>query len=80
MLVLTDQMYPGWVAMVNGRRTPIARADYCFRGVEVPRGPSTVLFSFEPRSFRTGLYLAALGGLVLFGLLASGVRRKGDAR
>lgn len=69
LLVLTDQFYPGWTALVNGKGAELHQVDYCFRGVEVPTGRSTVRFSFEPRSFRYGLYLAGLGGLIMIGLL-----------
>ena len=72
-LVLRDAYYPGWQAMVNGQATPIQRANIVFRAVQAPAGESTVVFNFEPRSWRTalllgaGLWLAAL--LVLWRLL-----------
>ncbi len=77
LLVLPDQYYPGWTARVNGKPMPVHEVDYCLRGVEVPKGRSTVRFSFEPQSFRNGLYLAGLGGLLLLGLAAHDFRRRG---
>jgi hypothetical protein len=48
MLVLHDVYYPGWVAEIDGKRTPILRADVLFRGVEVPPGRHQVVFRFAP--------------------------------
>lgn len=48
LLFLSDNFYPGWKAMVNGKETKIYRADYSFRAVVVPRGDSLVEFSYVP--------------------------------
>jgi len=71
-LVLTDSWYPGWRATVDGRETPVVRADLVFRAVFLPAGDHQVEFTYEPRSFQIGLLisLAALG--VLLGLGALG--------
>lgn len=80
MLVLTDQMYPGWTAAVNGRAVSVHRADYCLRGVEVPRGHSAVEFTFKPRSLYRGCYLALVGLLILCGLLGKRLISTGGRR
>lgn len=46
LLFLSDNFYPGWKAYVNGKETPIYRADYTFRAVQVPQGNSSVEFRF----------------------------------
>ena len=56
-LVLSDAWHPGWQATVNGRPTPIQRANLIFRAVRVPAGESSVVFSFEPRLWRAALYI-----------------------
>lgn len=60
-LVLTDNYYPGWKATINGRVSKIFRTDYSFRGVVVPKGDSTIVFSYMPESFIIGTYLFMVG-------------------
>ncbi len=54
-----------WAATVNDRETPIHRADFLFRAVEVPAGRSSVLFRYEPESFRVGAWISALSALII---------------
>ena len=56
-LVLSDAWHPGWQATVNGRPTPVQRANLIFRAVGVPAGDSAVVFSFEPLHWRAALYI-----------------------
>ena len=58
VLALHDTWYPGWVAEIDGKPTPILRADVLFRAVEVPPGRRRVVFRFEP--FSRANLLAAL--------------------
>lgn len=78
LLVLTDPYYPGWKATVNGNPTKIYRADYALRAVKIPKGKNSLIFSYEPESFRNGVYLAVLGvfGLIGISLYASKRFRK----
>src|SRR5262249_30223915 len=69
ILVLTDQYYPGWEAEVDGTPTEIMVTDYVFRGVPVNAGRHRVVFHFVPRSFRHGLWVAALGSMLALGVL-----------
>jgi Bacterial membrane protein YfhO len=48
LLVLHDSYYPGWMAEVDGKSTPIRRADLLFRAIEVPPGTHRVTFRFAP--------------------------------
>ena len=76
-VVLTDQDYPGWEATVDGVPRPILRANYAFRAVRVPEGPSVVEFRYRPRSVRLGAAtsLATIAGMVVFGVWRFGRRR-----
>ncbi len=74
MLVLTDPYYPGWVARVDGRETPVMRADYLFRAVVVPAGTHTVTFSFEPATVALGGGVTVVGALAVLTVVAFWVR------
>jgi hypothetical protein len=71
-LVLSDSIYPGWSAKVDGKPVHLYRANGLFRAVEVPRGDHKVTFSFRPASVFWGgivtlLSLVALALLVFLG-------------
>jgi uncharacterized membrane protein YfhO len=66
LLVLSDAFYPGWRATVDGQEAPVVPANVLFRGVSLPPGEHTVIFTYEPEGWRPGLGLA-LGGLLSLG-------------
>ena len=80
LVVLGDNQYPGWKATVAGKDVPIERVDYLFRGVQVGPGEHTVVFRYEPLSWRIGwiVSLVSLAGLVLAFVI--GVRRQRRSR
>ncbi len=73
-LVLSDNYYPGWKAVVDGRESRILRANFNFRAVELTAGKHDVIFTYKPRSVNLGRMLTltgsalAISGLVLFGV------------
>jgi len=67
-LVLSDTFYPGWQALVNGKKTEILRANDIMRAVVVPPGESIVKFVFHPLSFKIGLGISSATLFFLFGL------------
>lgn len=66
LLVLSDTMYPGWKAAVDGVRVPIYQVNFGMRAVVVPPGDHRVSFSFRPLTVYLGAALTCLG--VLFAL------------
>ncbi len=77
-LILRDSCYPGWVARVDDVITPIECVDILFRSVKLPAGARQIVFSYEPQSVRSGLWLSALGiGLWLALALAAWRYRAG---
>ncbi len=77
VLVLTDAFYPGWMVRVNGAERKILRANYLFRGVELPAGNHQVEFSYEPESFKIGLIISLFtAGLLLAVPLIGWTRRR----
>ncbi len=47
-LVLSDTYYPGWKASVDGAEKDVLRANYAFRGVQLPAGAQHIVFSYDP--------------------------------
>lgn len=67
LLVLADNYYEGWRARVDDREVPIVRTDHTFRGVVVPAGEHTVVFTYEPTKLRIGFAIYLVGMVLLVG-------------
>ena len=67
LLRLADLWYPDWTARVDGKRTPILKADYLLRAVPVPAGRHRVEFRYESPAVRRGLLLSLVSLLVVLG-------------
>jgi hypothetical protein len=68
LLVLTDTVYPGWTATVDGKTAPIQRVDYLLRGVGIGPGHHTIVMRYQPASWRIGWIVSLVS---LLGLLAA---------
>ncbi|HZY42938.1 MAG TPA: YfhO family protein, partial [Anaerolineae bacterium] len=81
MLVLSEVYYPGWIATIDDRPTPIYPANFAFRAVLVPGGSHRVVFVFEPVMWKIGLLIsgATVAGLVVFAVRQWRSRRRGIA-
>ena len=66
-LVLTDIWFPGWVCTVNDQAVPVYRANFVFRGVELPAGARRAVFTFAPASYAWG---RAVSGWAVVAVLA----------
>ena len=60
LLVLSDTFYPGWTATIDGKKSEIYRTNYAFRGVVIPKGKHSVVFSYMPLSFLLGLTVSVV--------------------
>lgn len=60
VLVLGDTYYPGWKARIDGKETRMYPANVKYRAVVVPAGDHIVTFSYEPASFRIGVWLSSI--------------------
>ena len=76
LLVLSDSYYPGWSAMVDGDAAEIVPTNLLFRGVQIPAGEHTVVFEYNPSSWRRGRWLSGVGVLLWLGLFGVGCRLK----
>ena len=77
LLVLGDAWYPGWEARVDGRRQPIFKADYLFRGIFLEPGDHRVSFEYDPWQMR---YIPWLSAIVVAGLIATALSTTGRDR
>jgi hypothetical protein len=68
-LILTDLMYPGWQVTLDGIPADSLTVDGMFRGVDVPAGTHTVVWSYHPRPFYWGLAIS-VGTVLLLAALA----------
>ncbi|MFN2161440.1 MAG: YfhO family protein [Candidatus Promineifilaceae bacterium] len=72
LLVLTDAIYPGWRATVDGQPATMYQTDGLFRGLFVPQGEHQVIFEYESTSYRLGLivfiFAITIIGMVLIAM------------
>jgi uncharacterized membrane protein YfhO len=66
-LVVSENYFPGWRAMIDGKDAPVYRADYNLIGVPLPAGAQRVELSFHDAAVGTGkaITLAALAAAVV---------------
>ena len=70
LLVLSEIYYkPGWIAMVNGNKTPIYQTNHILRSVEVPKGVSQVVFEYDDASWQRTRLLSRFSFLVVIVIL-----------
>lgn len=75
----SNSWHPGWVAFVDGRQTPVYRANYAFLAVPLPgvSGIHRVDFVFRPAPYFIGLLLSGLFIAAWFGMfLWLGINRR----
>lgn len=75
LVILAATHYPGWRLTIDGQPTPILRANRTMRGAAVAAGKHSLVFVYDPWSFRIGLAVSGLGlGLFLTLIAARSVR------
>ena len=81
-LVIDDGWFPGWTATVDGRETPVLRADYLLRAVHLPPGRHLVRLVYAPLTYLLGatITLATVLALLVFAIAASIWRLRRMAR
>ena len=70
-----SEMYyaKSWKAYVDGKETPIDRADYVLRAIEIPAGKHQLEFKFEPQVVQTGSLIALVSSIGMLLLLVGGI-------
>jgi len=77
VLVISELDYPGWIATVNSKETPILRADGALRAVALKAGEHQVELVFRPLSVALGAGISLIALFVTIGLFF--VRKFGSA-
>jgi hypothetical protein len=69
IVVLADVYYTGWELTIDGRPSPILRANRAMRGAVVSAGSHRLVYSYRPMSVRLGAVLSIVGALTFLLLL-----------
>jgi hypothetical protein len=74
-LAVFSEMYyeKGWKALIDGKETPIMRADYALRAIVIPAGKHTIEFKFEPQVVKTGSIITLVSCIGMLFLLVGGL-------
>lgn len=65
--VFSDIYYDkGWKAYVDGKETPIVKANYVLRALKLPAGNHTIEFKFHPDSYYKSNNLAMISSILLY--------------
>lgn len=75
LVILADVYYPGWKLTIDGKPATIYRTNRMMRGAAVEAGKHTLVYTFEPGSFRVGAMLTMIGLFALGALGLWSVRR-----
>ena len=74
IVVFSEIYYPkGWKAYIDGNETPILRANYVLRAIEVPEGSHNITFEFKPKAYHVGNAVMLATSLLLMLLILFGV-------
>jgi uncharacterized membrane protein YfhO len=60
LVVSSETAYPGWKALVEGKKKPLEQINHAFRGVILEDRETKAVLNFEPNSFRLGLFCSFL--------------------
>jgi hypothetical protein len=80
VVILADVYYPGWRLTIDGRTAPIFRANRMMRGAAVLAGEHTLIYTYEPDSFRIGAIVSLVGVIVLLTRACSSAFRRSKRR
>ena len=72
-LVVSENWYPGWYALIDGRAGTVARADYTLIGVPLPTGARRVHLIFDDPNFGRGKLITTIAVLLTAVLIVWGI-------
>jgi hypothetical protein len=74
LAVFSDIYYPyGWNAYIDGKPVEHFRVNYILRALKIPAGDHTIVFKFEPESYKYGNIIAGVSSAVVLIILILGI-------
>ena len=72
-LVVSENYFPGWTALVDGHSAPVDRVQYNLIGVQLPANAKSVALRFDDQAYERGKMITLLALLVSIAWLVVGV-------
>jgi len=69
--IFSEVYYDGWEATINGEPADIFRANYILRGMHIPAGQNTIVFTYKPKA--PGAIISTIFSLLILAALAYGL-------
>jgi Bacterial membrane protein YfhO len=76
LLVMSEPVFPGWHARVDGREVELLRVNYLLRGIELAPGRHNVEIFYWPSSLTLGGIISGLTALLSFALVIWDARKR----
>ena len=80
LMTYMQNIYPGWHALVNGKKATILKSNYNFMSVNIPAGENVFKFEYKPKNIIVSFYISLITFIVILAAivtyLVAGIRNK----